>query len=151
VWDKVESIRLALGSGGMSSDKTEAEGEYYLPRQVRRVARVWISEDVSNMWETVENVGMRQPSKTGNKPLPRIHAAKTSNSSTSSVVAGLPRNFYNSLWWVSLHRSEKELLDRTPTYAIPSSDRLSTRHVLFFVANLMQQTDILGHFMEEDQ
>jgi hypothetical protein len=71
------------------------------------------------MWEAVEKVGLRNTIKCGNTPRPRIHSAKSTNTK-SSVVPGLPSNFYNPLWWVSLHPSEKEALHRAAPRLIPS-------------------------------
>jgi hypothetical protein len=41
----------------MSSDETETEVRGMVPKTVCRIPKIWISEEISQMWEMVETVG----------------------------------------------------------------------------------------------
>jgi hypothetical protein len=143
VWTVVERIRLALGTGGMSSDETDTESpESY--RQVRRVTKIWVGEELSRMWEAVEKVGMRDPIKTGNTALPRLYLAHTANN-RSHPPRGLPSNFYNELWLSSLHANEKDMLGATEPFPVPSPVSLLRWLPLEFpLLTLLRKADILS-------
>jgi hypothetical protein len=102
----------------MSSDETDAECGPDGTKVVRRIARVWLSEAISSMWDQIENYHHdREGPKQGNKAFGRIFAPK--NSSDSKAIHGLPRNYYNSLWWTSLISVNQHHLMAEEEVALP--------------------------------
>jgi hypothetical protein len=84
----------------MSSDETDAECGPDGIKKVRRISRIWLSKEISSMWDQIEKYHHdREGPKQGNRAFGRIFAPK--NSSNSKAVPGLPKNYYNSLWWAS--------------------------------------------------
>jgi hypothetical protein len=106
----------------MSSDETDTEGQHVV-KHVRRVAKAWVCDEISDLWSTVEKIGLGDPKRGGNKPHPRIHASSSTNS-TSRAASGLPANFYNSLWWKSLHEGQQADLRPGVHMRIPSKVRI---------------------------
>lgn len=102
----------------MSSDETDDERGPHDVKMVRRVARVWLSEAISSMWERIESYHHDQegPSQ-GNKAFGRNFAPRSSSSSTA--IQFLPRNYYNSLWWVSLISVDRNDLKPGDEVALP--------------------------------
>jgi hypothetical protein len=104
----------------MSSDETDDERAPDGLKRVRRVARVWLSEEVSAMWEQVELYHHdRRGPKQGNKAFGRAFAPKSS--SNSKAIRGLPRNYYNSLWWTSLIPVDQHSLAPETDIVLPDS------------------------------
>jgi hypothetical protein len=106
----------------MSSDETEtdAKGKAIRPKQLRRVEKGWISSDITAVWEHVDALGVADEATSGNRSLPRIHEAHSTNTS-ASPVCGLPGNYYNSLWCLGLHPNERAALRRKKDKPIPSA------------------------------
>jgi hypothetical protein len=106
----------------MSSDESETETTPSKGKQVRRVAKAWISKEVSDLWKDVEEVGRADINAAGNSALPRLHSAKATNV-TSKPVSRLPINFYDKIWWASLHTKTKRQLKKSakPEMRIPVS------------------------------
>ena len=105
----------------MSSDETETEAHGIVPKTVRRIPKVWINEEINQMWEMVETLGRAIPQPMGNTHHQRIFAPSASTSGSSkfhSVTRGLPRNFYSNLWWKSLTESQQSRMNR---HAVPKS------------------------------
>ena len=101
-----------LGANGMSSDETESEGTPVRPKTVRRVAKSWLDNDVSEMWRDMERGTRIQEARAGNPGL--IRQTLTGGGATRSApVRGLPLNFYDRLWWTSLERKERLVLKRS--------------------------------------
>jgi hypothetical protein len=92
-WSEVQHIYDALGAQGMSSDETDSEASTPDRKVVRRVALIWLAEDVSLMWSTMETFHLRmsgtQPHR-GNSAFLRLHPSK--HSREGRVVPGLPKN-----------------------------------------------------------
>jgi hypothetical protein len=57
LWSKVRRVLDDLGPRGMSSDETETEAGPTEYKRVRRVAKVWIQKEVTDMWNGVEDTG----------------------------------------------------------------------------------------------
>ena len=109
----MKGIHETLGQAGMSSDETETEGRGIVPKTLRRVAKVWLSEEVSQMWEAVETIGRPTPYKVGNAPLRRFFAASSTGRSKPRAVRGLPCNFYSNLWWKGLTEAQRHAVKRS--------------------------------------
>lgn len=117
-WGQVQAVYDALGRDGMSSDETDTERTSDGPKKVRRVARVWLSNPVSAMWEKVESYHYDHAGpKAGNKAFERISAP--TNSSTARAICGLPKNYYDPVWWTSLIPVDQQLLEPRDEVALP--------------------------------
>jgi hypothetical protein len=111
----------------MSSDETDAECTPDGLKRVRRVARVWLSEDISSMWERVERFHLdRAGPRQGNKAFGRIFAPKSGND--AKAIRCLPRNYYSPLWWTSLISVDQHRLSPGDDVALPDCNG----YVLFF-------------------
>jgi hypothetical protein len=115
-WGQVQQVYDILGPDGMSSDETDDELGPNGVKTVTRVVRVWLSGAVSSMWDQIEHYHHdREGPKQGNKAFGRTFAPK--NTSDSKALCGLPRNYYNSLWWTSLISADQHrlaLVDEVP-------------------------------------
>ena len=119
-WAEVQKVYDDLGADGMSSDETDAERTPEGLKRVRRVAKVWLSEGVSSMWEQVEKYHYdhdRAREGPGNRPYGRIFAPN--NTSNSKAIPGLPKNYYNPLWWTSLIAVDQCHLGAEEEVALP--------------------------------
>jgi hypothetical protein len=99
----------------MSSNETETEACGMVPKTVHRIPKIWISEEISQMWEMVETVGRMTPQLMGNSHLQCIFMVLGSTLGSSkfhSVIHRLPCNFYSSLWWKSLTESQQSRVKR---------------------------------------
>jgi hypothetical protein len=99
----------------MSSDETETEARGIIPKTVRRIPKVWLSEEISQMWEAVETLGkptlnVAGKSLAGNCQLQRVFAASTTGRSRPRAVRGLPLNFYSNLWWKGLTEAQRHVI-----------------------------------------
>jgi len=105
----------------MSSDETETDtsGKTLKPKRVRRIAKPWIADGISEMWAAVEKLGYPEESSRGNPGVIRAHEAFRSNN-RSKPVRKLPGNFYNPIWYVGRHASVKNAIQRKPDEPIPS-------------------------------
>lgn len=86
-----------------------------VPKTVGRIPKIWIGEEISQMWEMVETVGQMTLQLMGNSHLQRIFTALGSMPGSSkfrSVIRGLPCNFYSNLWWKSLTESQQSRVKR---------------------------------------
>jgi hypothetical protein len=118
-WGQVQQVYDLLGPDGMSSDETDNELGPNGLKTVTRVARVWLSGAVSSMWDQIEHYHHdREGPKQGNRAFGRTFAPK--NTSDSKALCGLPRNYYNSLWWTSLIPVDQHCL--TPVDEVPLPD-----------------------------
>jgi hypothetical protein len=110
-----------LGHEGMSSDETENEARGIVPKSVRRVPKVWLNEEISQMWEAVEIAGRPTSHTVGNHQVQRIFSASTTSRSRARAVCGLPANFYSDLWWKNLTESQQHFVNRgSEEWSIPS-------------------------------
>jgi hypothetical protein len=67
-----------------------------VPKTVCQIPKIWISEEISQMWEMVETVGRMTPQLMGNSHLQHIFMASGSTLGSSkfrSVICALPCNF----------------------------------------------------------
>lgn len=121
-WQGVSDVHQAIGPDGMSSDETETDdkGKAVKPKQVRRVEKAWVSPDITAMWENVDALGVPGEHTSGNRSLPRIHEARSTNIS-ASPVRRLPGNYYNKLWYLGCHQNGREALCRKKDEPIPSA------------------------------
>ena len=118
-WGQVQQVYDLLRPDGMSSDETDNELGPNGLKTVTRVARVWLSGAVSSMWDQIEHYHHdREGPKQGNRAFGRTFAPK--NTSDSKALCGLPRNYYNSLWWTSLIPVDQHCL--TPVDEVPLPD-----------------------------
>jgi hypothetical protein len=102
----------------MSSDETDDERGPHGVKRVRRVARVWLSEAISSMWEQIKSYYHdREGPAQGNKAFGRNFVPRSSSS--SEAIQFLPRNYYNSLWWVSLISVDRNNLKPGDEVALP--------------------------------
>ena len=102
----------------MSSDETDEERAPDGLKKVRRVARIWLADEVSAMWEQVELYNHnREGPRQGNKPFGSIFIPK--NTSYSKPIRGLPRNYYNPLWWTFLIPVDQHDLAPEDEVALP--------------------------------
>lgn len=115
-WGDVEDLLDSLGVDGISSDESENEGSM---KKTRRVRKGWISPEVSNVWQEVESYHQKTKPRNqrGNMGLERHFAHHRTN--IHRVVAGLPKNYYDNLWWQSLTASEQANLDPQPAQPLP--------------------------------
>lgn len=100
----------------MSSDESENEG---VVKKTRRVRKGWVSPEVSRVWQEVERYhqSIKPENKRGNMGLERAFAHHRTN--VHRIVAGLPKNYYDNLWWQSLTASEQDNLDPQPPKPLP--------------------------------
>jgi len=157
-WDSVEILLESLGGDGMSSDESESEGTV---KKTRRVRKGWISPEVSQVWQMVERYHNRikPKNKRGNMGLERDFAHH--HTSIHRIVAGLPKNYYDNLWWQSLSASEQANLDPQPPKALPDCSVCVAIHLclLFLLmrpyftsvseSNTATEWDFLCHFSSD--
>ena len=94
----------------MSSNETEMEAHGIVPKSVHQISKVWIDEEVSQMWEVVETAGGIASQQIGNTHLQHIFVASGSSSGSfnfRSVIHQLPCNFYSNLWWKGLTEAQQ--------------------------------------------
>jgi hypothetical protein len=120
------AIHEALGKDGMSSDETDREDSGVArgpTMRVRRIRRHWIDEKISSLWNAVESYynpfKLSGAPKSGTKPLPRIYAPLHANH-LREPPNGLPRNFYNDMYWASLTSVRRRQLQPAPAMPIPA-------------------------------
>lgn len=112
-WAEVQRLLESLGDKGMSSDETDSEASRSGYKVVRRVPLPWLCDEVPMLWKEVEAFHIARQAhrpRRSNKPIPRIFEA-FHRSSTCHAVAGLPKNFYNSIWWTSLHDGQQLFME----------------------------------------
>jgi hypothetical protein len=84
---KIQLIHKALGQNGMNSDETETEAHGIVPKTVRQIPKIWISEEISQMWEMVETVGWMTLQLMGNSHLQCIFMASGSTLGSSKFCS----------------------------------------------------------------
>jgi hypothetical protein len=121
-WGGVLDVHKSLGPDGMSSDETETDdkGRAVKPKRLRRVEKPWVNTEITAIWEHVDALSIPVEPTSGNKSLPRIHEARSTNTSATPVF-GLPGNYYNSLWCLGRHPNERAALHRKKDRPIPST------------------------------
>jgi hypothetical protein len=119
------TIHEALGKDGMSSDETDREDSGVVrgpTMRVRRIRRHWVNEELSSLWKAVDSYyNPLKPSgapKSGTKPVPRIYASLRTNH-IREPPNGLPRNFYDDMYWASLTAVRRRQLRPAPSVPIP--------------------------------
>lgn len=124
LWSEVQLVYDALGAQGMSSDETDSDASAPNQKVVRRVALVWLAEDVSKMWSKVEAFHLKmvgnQPHR-GNSALLRLHAPK--HSREDRIVPGLPKNYYDTIWWTSLYEARQAPIHPLEEKSLPSCEQ----------------------------
>jgi hypothetical protein len=126
-WAEVQKVYDALGTDGMSSDETDDETTPEGLKKVRRVAKVWLSEGVSLLWEHVEQYHHgRERQRQGNRPYARIFMPK--HSSNARAICSLPKNYYNSLWWTSLISVDQHDLEAKEEVTLPDGNMYVIPH-----------------------
>jgi hypothetical protein len=124
IWSEIHQVLLALGKDGMSSDETDQEGRaiHASTIRLRRIRLNWANEDISLLWRAVDSYyNPFKPTgapKNGTKPMPRIYASVHTNQ-TREPPAGLPRNFYDNIYWASLPPVRQRRLNPAPAKALP--------------------------------
>ena len=81
-----------------------------VPKSVHCIPKVWINEEISQMWDVEETAGWTASQQIGNTHLQCIFVASGSSSSSSnfpSMICGLPCNFYSTLWWKGLTEAQQ--------------------------------------------
>ncbi|KAH7917307.1 hypothetical protein BV22DRAFT_1135521 [Leucogyrophana mollusca] len=123
LWDSVEDVLTALGSGGMSGDETDTTPDTR-PKRLRRVALPWINSDISELFNAVEsyeaaNRTERLTVPVGNQSFPREFYALR-NDQLQKAVPGLPRNWYDDNWIRGLSHGIQQMLCVQSPKSIPS-------------------------------
>src|SRR6266852_4142680 len=121
LWGGISQMMEYLGCDGMSSNETDNEASSGIIKAVRRVRKGWLSEEISEVWHTAETYHRAQTqgqSKRGNKPCRRNPVPVEGQQSYDRVTPGLPRNYYDSIWFQSLTHSDKLLLRPLPPRAL---------------------------------
>jgi len=116
-WTEVQDLLESLGSDGMSSDESDQEGPV---KKLRRVRKGWVSEEVSGIWRVIECYHRDQTkdmSTRGNSALERDFTSRCT--SFNAVKAGLPRNYYDGLWWQSLIVNDQLMLQPKSLQNLP--------------------------------
>jgi len=120
-WGGVGEMGDILGSDGMSSDETDDENSQGATKAVRRVRKAWLSEEVAEVWRTVEAYHQSRnqgKSKRGNKAFAR-NPVPASQQSYNRIKPGLPQNYYDPVWWQSIIDSDKLLMKPQPHRPLP--------------------------------
>jgi hypothetical protein len=124
MWAEVRVLHDQLGYDGMSSDETDTPSQQKRNTRrkvVRRVRKAWVNPIVSVGYQHLEELGSPrrdQGSVRGNIALDRIYEATRCND-TRQAVAGLPKNWYDTIWWKSLGEVEQHMLDPQPEAPLP--------------------------------
>jgi hypothetical protein len=119
-------VVVALGVNGMSDDETdvdEAPDCRSAPKILRRRKLRWLSNDVSLLMDAVESHQSVVSDSAlydarGNKALQRRFEPRSTNDK-SLPVKGLPRNWYDQLFYKGLQPHEKKRLGRAPKVDLP--------------------------------
>ena len=130
-WRNVHTLLQELGEAGMTSDETNSEHRAQKVKVLRRVPKIWLHEEISPLWNAVENYGKGIYDKPGNAPLTRHFEPRASAPSESAsgkpkcrpvirCVPGLPTNYYSQIWWKGLSLAQQEIVDCRPPKALPS-------------------------------
>jgi hypothetical protein len=120
LWAAIARISLRLGTDGVSSDETD---EDIGVKSVRRIRKGWLSQDISNVWRVVEAYHQERTkgeNRRGNKPLLRDPVSL--HNSFHLPVKGLPRNYYDDIWYQSLTPSELRALHARASDVLPDVD-----------------------------
>ena len=116
----------------MSSDETDDEQPR--SKRVRRITLGWISPSISSLFRAVDSYyddpmeGLPLKDPRGNRAHPRMYDS-TKTDTTRRTLPGLPVNFYNHQWWVTLPRHAQNKLSPQPSMPIP--------HLVRFVFNML--------------
>lgn len=117
LWAAIAKISLRLGPDGVSSDETD---NGIGMKTTKRVRKAWLSQDISDIWRVVEAYHQERTegeNRRGNKQLSRNPVS--SRQSFHMLVKGLPRNYYDDIWYQSRTPAEMKALRAQPPEALP--------------------------------
>jgi hypothetical protein len=112
-----------LGVDGMSSDETDQEASRGVIKSVRRVRKAWLSEEVVQVWHTIEAYHQERSkakSKCGKKAYMCNLIPADDHRSYNRIKTGLPKNYYDPFWWQSLIDSDKLMIRMQPPQPLPN-------------------------------
>jgi hypothetical protein len=126
MWGQIHELHRELQCDGMSSDETDLDLPNAETKGVRRIAKGWLNNEVSEIWRIIERYDFvsqqgQVVGRRGNKPLPRGHKARAVH--FKGAMPCLPKNYYSDLWWKSLHEYEQRSLHPKPHKTLPDMVR----------------------------
>lgn len=118
-WVGAMGVVTQLDALGMSSDESEDEGSGVV--RYRRVAKPWLSSEVTNLMHHIDNKYSQHGPNGKRKPgAPRINRCiETIKESGRAPLRGLPSNFYDDLYLSSLTPMARTRLRMSSPMAIP--------------------------------
>ncbi|KAJ2912510.1 hypothetical protein MD484_g7905, partial [Candolleomyces efflorescens] len=125
-WEAVIKVLEELTEDGMSSDETDAEVQGNGPKKTRRIAKPWLSGEVSELMRAIDKAPLPRTAHRGNQPFDRNSEARPvtteldPTSHTMCYMKHLPRNYYSDIWFEGLPEFEKEEVDPTPAKLLPT-------------------------------
>ena len=107
-----------LGIDGQSSDESDGE-------TCNVKLKIWCSREVQKLLECINSNCNTQTILGNHRPGNQPHCHTQSRFAAQSIwgaVSGLPRNFYNDIWYQSLRHSERDDLLETPAIELLNID-----------------------------
>lgn len=114
----------AVGLDGMSGEETDdSEDSAGREKILVSIPVDWINPALADIFHVIDDWKSVKDGETfrdarGNRPLAR--GTKRKRPVNSKPVTGLPRNWYNDMWYRQLHDGKRKLLDATEELSIPS-------------------------------
>lgn len=121
-WKAAREAVDAVGADGMSGEETDGEPSGRM-KQLTRVPVRWINPELAllfhNMDSWISATADEGFVKTrGNRPFTRTSTVK--EPVTGKVTKGLPRNWYDDIWFKSQSDPQKHILNVTSVRPIPT-------------------------------
>lgn len=122
-WDSIHKMIGRLGVEGMSGDESDSP-PVSKPKTLRRIELPWIDLSISHLFKSLETYesAVRQENmleQIGNSSLKR-HWEAGRKELRSTPVPGLPRNWYDDLWFQGLTTGARSMLSARKDVDIPS-------------------------------
>lgn len=142
-WAKILRILQYFTKEDMSSDETEVEESFQMPKRIRRIRKPWLDESVSRLWRYLDSqysvVQLSGRPKRGVKITLREWIS-TSQDLDAEPAPGLPINFYDK----SIQGTKLASLQPIPAVTIPDVSSTSIFVTLTqagFIYQVFQQQD----------
>jgi hypothetical protein len=121
-WKLAREAVDAVGADGMSGEETDGQISGR-EKQLVRVPVQWINSELTELFHTMDTWKSAvndesMVSSRGNRPIARL--AKSKEPAVGNAVKGLPRNWYEDIWYKSQSDPKKLMLNVIPTRPIPS-------------------------------